>query len=111
MANLLHSRGRSKEALALYTQSLQLSQQLQNLFSMSNVLSMMSEVLIAQQQYAEALDGLTDALNLAIKLQAMPLANSIAGRLINFKQQLGPPAFAALWRQVLGETPQPEWLH
>jgi tetratricopeptide (TPR) repeat protein len=110
MARMLDNNNQLDEAMRLYVESLRISQQLNDRFGMSNVLAMLSSVLIKQDKVEDALKALIDSLNIAIQLQAMPLANQIANRMVNLKQQIGAAEFAALWEQVTGNTEMPEWL-
>jgi len=111
MANVLVTRGDLDGAMALYRQSLDIHEQLGDLQGKASTLAMLAQIHSSRQEYEQALQALVESINLLVAMGAMPDANKVAEILCDFKQQLGPAAFAALWRQVLGETPQPEWLH
>ena len=111
MAYVLVTRGDLDGAMALYRQSLDLDEQLGDLQGKASTLAMLAQIHSSRQEYEQALQTLVESLNLFVAMGAMPDANKVAGILDGFKQQLGPAAFAALWRQALGETPQPEWLN
>jgi tetratricopeptide (TPR) repeat protein len=110
VAVMLDNNNQLDEAIQLYIEALRISHQLSDQFAVANVIAMMSSVLVKQGKLQDALKALIDSLNIAIQLQAMPLANSTANRIVNLKQQIGAAEFAALWAQVTGNTEMPEWL-
>lgn len=109
MARVLQESKDHNQAFELFQKALNLSYQLNEPFSIANVLLMMSESLFQIKEFQKALKCLVDAFNLFVKLQATYETEVTVSEIRKLEAAIGEPEFIGLWDMVTN-SPLPDWL-
>jgi tetratricopeptide (TPR) repeat protein len=110
IAYIYRMRGELDEAMRLYNEALKIDEGLGDLLGKSATLFNMGNVYLKRGNSTEALKVLLDSLQLLERVGARPDAQKVAETIIEFRQNIGTEKFEKIWRDVLNDTPMPEWL-
>jgi tetratricopeptide (TPR) repeat protein len=110
MAHIYRVRGNLDEALRLYGEALAIREVLGDQQGKGATLAMMGQLLAQRGEHREALRALLISLSILTQFQVAPEAAKVAQMIANIRQETGPARFQALWAEVAGDEPLPEWL-
>jgi len=110
MAHIYQARGDLDEALRLYGESLAIREVLGDRQGKSATLAMMGQLLAQRGEHREALRAFLISLSILTQFQVAPEAAKVAQMVANLRQEVGPARFQALWAEVAGDEPLPDWL-
>jgi len=110
MAYIYRVRGELDEAMRLYGESLAIKEALGDQKGKAITLGMMGQLLAQRGEHQEALQAFLTSLSTLVRLQAAPDAEKVGQIITDFRQEIGPARFQALWAEVTGGEPLPEWI-